>query len=383
MPTWTIGGDFVQFYIAGRILNEGEGDRLYDLKLQEKHFLELMPEESWLGLPFNYPPVIAVLFRPLARFSLLTATLVFLGITPLIYAAGMWVLISRFGWRQTGHRLLGVLGALSFAPFILYTWLGAQISVIGFCSVAVALSEEDRGRRFLSGMALSVCLYKPTLLLLVLPMLVITRRFSSLAGLMAGGVILALVSVVATGSQACVGFIERMMWWSRLSTLDSGPFNSFRYVDLRSFTLLLPIIYPLVSWLVLAVTSVVPGVLLFRAWLRSRSERREERFLLWAATLTWGLVLNVYTPFYDCILVIPACVMAASATRSAFGSLRYRWLGGMILVLYLAPWVSEICARAIRVQPYTLVLGAFGALTLVLLNDLRRGRGASLPQSAP
>ena len=173
------------------------------------------------------------------------------------------------------------------------------------------------------------------------------------------------------------------MWWSRLSALDSGPFNSFRYVDLRSFTLLLPIAYPLVSWLVLAVTFVVPGVVLLRAWLRFRSERRDERFLLWAATLTWGLVLNVYTPFYDCILVVPACILAAAATRSAFGSLRYRWLGGMILLLYLAPWVSEICARAIRVQPYTLVLAAFGALTLVLLNDLRKDPGASLPQSAP
>ena len=187
MPTWTIGGDFAQFYIAGRILNEHQGGRLYDPSLREDLYPELVPKDSSLRLPFNYPPFIAALFSPLARLSLLTATLVFLGITPLIYVAGMWMLISRFGWPETGHRLFGVLSALSFAPFILYTWLGAQISVIGFCAVAFTLCEEDRGRPFLAGMALSMCLYKPTLLLLLLPMLMVTRRFRLLAGFATGG----------------------------------------------------------------------------------------------------------------------------------------------------------------------------------------------------
>ena len=145
------------------ILNEGEGSRLYDLKLQEKHFLELMPGESWLRLPFNYPPFVALLFSPLARLPLMAATMVFLVITLLFFGLGAWLLAFRSGWSHRDQSLLAVSGAFSFVPFILYTWLGAQISVIGFCSVAVALCEEDRGRRFLSGMALSVCLYKPTL----------------------------------------------------------------------------------------------------------------------------------------------------------------------------------------------------------------------------
>ena len=376
MPTWRIGGDFVQFYIAGRILNEYQGNRLYDLSLQEDLFCELVPGETWLRLPFNYPPFIAVLFRPLARLPLMAATIVFLFITPLLFAAGVWLLVSRFGWPIKGQWFLGIAGALSFAPFLLYTWLGAQISVIGFCSIAVALCEEDRGRPFLSGMALSICLYKPPLLLLVLPMLVITRRFRVLAGFAAGGTVLALTSAAVAGPQACVGFVERMIWWSRLSTLDSGLFNPLRYVDLKSFLRLLPLRHPVASSLIIAILAVVPSIVLLRAWLRFRNERPEDRLLLWAATLTWGLVLNVYTPFYDCIQVVPACVLAASAARSAFSSLHYRGLGIMMLLLYLAPWGSEICARTLRLQPYTLVLAAFGALLLILVNDLYRGVGA-------
>ncbi len=380
-PTWIIGGDFVQFYVAGRILNEHQADRLYDLSLQEDLYKELVPGETWLRLPFNYPPFIAVLFRPFARLPLTAATVVFLFITPLLFGAGVWLLVSRFDWPVKGRWLLGVSGALSFAPFILYTWLGAQISVVGFCSVAVALYEEDRGRPFLGGIALSICLYKPTLLLLVLPMLMITRRFRVLAGFAAGGAVLALASAAVASPQACVGFVGRMMWWSRPSTLDSGLFNPVRYVDLKSFLRLLPSGHFLASSFTLAVLAVIPGSVLLRAWWRFRNRTREERHLLWAATLTWSLVLNVYTPFYDCIQVVPACVLAASAARSAFGSLRYRGLGIMMLLLYLAPWVSEICARVFRVQPYTLILAAFGTLLLMLVNDLHGGVGVPVSQS--
>ncbi len=378
MPAWTIGGDFAQFYIAGRILNEHEGRRLYDPSLRKGLYPELIPRGSSLGLPFNYPPFIAVLFRPLARLSLSAATLVFLGITPLIYAAGTWLLISRFGWPQTEHTLLGVLGALSFAPFIVYTWLGAQISVIGFCAIAFALCEEDRGRPFFAGIALSVCLYKPTLLLLLIPMLLVTRRFRFLGGFATGGALLALASVAAVGPEACAGFMERLTWWGRLSNLDSTPFMSLRYVDFRSFLRLVQLEHPLALVPAIALGAGLPGILLLRAWLRARNAARDARLLLWAATLTWGLVLNIYTPFYDCILVVAACVLASSAVRSAFGSIRYRCLGGMFYLLYLTPWFSEICARAIRVQPYTPVLAAFGALTLVLLDDWHKGVGPSL-----
>jgi len=51
-----------------------------------------------------------------------------------------------------------------------------------------------------------------------------------------------------------------------------------------------------------------------------------------------------------------------------------------MLLLYLAPWGSEICARGLRVQPYTLVLAAFGALLLILVNDLRKAVGAPVSQ---
>jgi len=93
MPTWTIGGDFVQFYVAGRILNEDQGRRLYDPSVRRELYPELVPRDSSLRLPFNYPPFIAGLSRPLARLSLPAATLVFLGIT----TPGLR------GWRMAAH----------------------------------------------------------------------------------------------------------------------------------------------------------------------------------------------------------------------------------------------------------------------------------------
>jgi len=60
-----------------------------------------------------------------------------------------------------------------FWPFMHFLHQRA-IAMIGFFALALAFREEVRKRPFVSGLALSICLYKPTLLLLFLPMLLIT-----------------------------------------------------------------------------------------------------------------------------------------------------------------------------------------------------------------
>lgn len=366
---WTVGGDFVELYTAGRVLNDGNEDRLYDLELEAQIYRELVPGATTLKRAFVYPPFVAALFWPLARLPFSRALLVFLTITPLMYLGALAMLNARFGPGARDQRALVLLAGLSFFPFLGYTWLGAQISVIGFGSVALALYEEDRGRPFWSGFALSLCLYKPSLLVLILPMLCLTRRFRHCVGFVAGACVLAFVSVLVAGVDGTVAFVDKLWGIVVRSTTPIGTFNPYRYVDLNAFFRLAPYGRTRGGYVLVGAISVTIAIALVRTWMRSRAAQRPEQLLLWAATLTWTLVLNIYTPFYDSILVVAAAILAVAAVRARAWNGWHR-LAPALLCVYLTPWIAEIAARTLRFQLYTVVLAAFGTL---LLFEAQRG----------
>jgi Glycosyltransferase family 87 len=362
--TWTVGGDFIEFYTAGRILNDHHDDRLYDLDLQLQVNREVVPGTTSLKLPFLYAPFVAGLFRPLAHLPFSRALVVFLVITPLLFLGALALLNDRFGSSAPDERALVLLAGLSFFPFLGYNWLGAQISVIGFGAVALALCEEDRGRPFRSGLALSLCLYKPSLLVLILPMLIVSARFRQFAGFLVGAGVLTIVCVMVAGSHSTLAFIERLGGVITQSTTSAGQYNLYRYVDLNAFFRLLPYGRSIGGYVLLAVLASAAAIALVRMWVHGRTADRPERLLVWAATLTWTLVLNIYTPFYDSILVVAAAILAVAAVR-ARGWVGWNRLAPALLCVYLAPWVAEISARALSVQLDTLVLGGFGTLLLL------------------
>ena len=361
---WKLGGDFVELYSAGRVLNEHNADRLYDLELEEQLYRELVPGATTLRRAFAYPPFLAIVFQPFAWLPFPRALVAFLIATPLVYLGALVLLNARFGPAAGDERALVLLAGLSFFPFLGYTWLGAQISVIGFASLALALVEEDRGRPFWSGLALSISLYKPSLLVLIVPMLIVTRSARQVAGLATGGAALAAICVTYTGVAATRAFADKLILTITSSVTATGLFNAHRYVDLNAFFRLLPYGRSPAAYAVLAAIATLAGAALVLVWHRSRNANRTERLLVWAATLTWSLVLNIYVPFYDTLLVVAAAVLAIAAVR-ARGWRGWNRLAPALLCVYVTPWIAEGVARTFRVQIYTLALGWFGTLLLL------------------
>lgn len=370
---WTVGGDFIEFYMAGRILNDHDGANLYDLSVQERVCREIVPDALSLPIPFLYPPFVATAFRPLAWLPFPAATFVFLLAMPLLYVAALAALLNQFGPRATPERAVVIVAALSFAPFAVYSWLGAQVSVVGFTAIALALREEDRGRGFTSGLALSLCAYKPTLLILVLPMLVVTGRFRQVAGFVLGAALLGMASVAAVGFEGVRDWFDKLTWMGAQATAEQARFvNAHRYVDLTSFFRLLG--YGR-SWLLTAIGVAASAVLVY-AWWRSRGAGRSVRLLVWAATLSSTLLLNVYSPAYDAILVVAAGLLAAEALRDRQAS--WPRLATMLVALYIAPWLAELATPHLRLQFHTIALVAFTALVLLEARRAEPGPSAAV-----
>ncbi|MFL6427709.1 MAG: hypothetical protein ACJ71S_05655 [Acidobacteriaceae bacterium] len=100
---------------------------------------------------------------------------------------------------------------------------------------------------------------------------------------------------------------------------------------------------------------------------KSAHSGRAAQWLAWAATLTWTLLLNVYVPIYDSVLVVTAIVLTLGALRDLAQSIAAEWTTLLAVMLLAVSWKTESFARFHGVQPLTLILAALGSLQLLFL----------------
>jgi hypothetical protein len=317
---------------------------------------------------------VGLFFRPFALLPYWVAYLLWVAITLALYAFGLTIVLSRFFPRKDPGRSLLFALAFSYCPFIVNTAVNGQLAAVGFLALALAMREDDLGHRLQSGLALSLCLYKPTLLVLLLPMLLVTRRWKTLAGFGAGAVALAFVTSAFEGFGIWPLFFNTISFFGKAAI--SGNSASIRipskYVDFTSFSSL---VHGGRSWPGLAIILICACCALFcLLWLGWKSPRMGRPFnsLLWAAILTWTLLLNVYVPIYDSILIVLSVVVTAGALSHLTGKPIRRWFYLIGVLILAGSWFTVGLAAATGVQLLTLLFLCLGILQLVALRKLAR-----------
>jgi hypothetical protein len=378
-----LGADFAGFYAAGTLLREYPPERLYDFELQDRLYHRTLPDAPpEERLPYVYPPFFTLPFRALAALPYPWAYAAWLTFSVGLTLAGLGLLRARLPDVPRANWSIAVLLALSFEPLVMECWLGGQTSPFGFFVFALALYWDDRGRPALAGLALALALYKPPLLLLVLPLLVVARRWRVVAGFAAGGLGLAGASLLAVGEGGCLAYFRLLTGFARLSMGNDPGFPRWKYVDLASFVRLLFGELSPAAWLPILAAVAIGLLFLARLWWRYRRLGPDGRKLAWAAALTATLVLNVYVGVYDTLLVVPAVLLTFDAVRDTVGGVP-PGLRVFLVLLYVVPWVSQHLAMAIGFQPYTLALAALGAYQVrVAISAPRRGDAAG-PDEEP
>jgi len=368
--------DFAGFYTAGRILNRYPPQRLYDLELQDRMFHELLPAlPPETKLPYVYPPFFALLFRPLALLPYARAALIWMLVSAGLYLGGFALIWRSRRAIPAGERSIALLLAVSFGPFV-ECWLSGQTSALGFAAVALALRCEALDRPFRAGLSLALCLYKPPLLVLVIPWLLIARRIRVLGGFATGSLFLAVVSLLVVGGRGCLAYADRLTTFTRIMRAPTTEFPNWKFVDLDHFlSLLLGGQSPLQrSVWILVVLAVLP--FLARLWWTIDPGGLERGRLVWSATLTWTLVLNVYIGTYDAVLAVPGVILTTDFLCQRAGGIAGALTPGfktLLALLYFVPWVSQFAALSLGLQPFTLILMALGTYQLILSYDCSVG----------
>ncbi len=350
-----VGGerDFVYFYSLGHLLNHYSPARLYDFALQQNIADAFQPEPLKGGYfgALAYPPYLAMFFQPFAMLPYWTACRLWLAISLALYVTGLCLLIRRFCDADILHRSLFLLFGLSFYPIIPWVLLGGQVSAVGFLAMALAVCWEASERHFLSGIALSICTYKPTLLILILPMLLVIRRPKTLAGFATGALTLVAVATLAAGPR---------IWMSYVAASSSFAATISHVLpvtlDVRALATAVPHAGLFTRGLFVCAGGLA-GACLAGTWWRARKySRHSPATLTWATTITWTLLLNVYVPIYDSLLVLVS-IIATAAILIRFAP---RVFFGLCLALLVSSCFSNWLSSRTGWQILTPVLAAIG-----------------------
>ena len=365
----TRGADYGEFYVVGMMLNEGQADRLYDLGYQDERLHQLLPSLATTEhLPFVYPPFLALLFRPLAYLPFVWSFATWVALVAATYSLAVALTLRSYGSFDSSMTRTAWLVALSFQPFAIECCLGGQISTLGCLVVAIALFLRRKGLDFSVGLALSLLLYKPTLLLLIIPMLCVGRCWRTLGGFATGALGLGGISWLVAGTSGCLDSLGLMIGYGRLGGSVGQGFKTIKYIDLTAMLTLLGFSRSIAR--LLAIGVGLPALLaLMGSWARDRGRVGD---LTWSATLCFTPILNLYAPVYDVVLIVPGLLLATdSLPRTESGNLpgKYRWL---LALVYLSSLVSQPSAIKLGFQPLTVALATMGSYFWLLSMALSR-----------
>jgi len=364
---WRAGQDFAAFYDAGTILNRGMAGQLYDLNLQTALYRELSPSAGATSL-FPNAPWFALLFRPFAFLSFRWAYAAWVCVSIALYLSGIALLWPAA--LDPAARRTAFLAAVSFHPFVLETLVSGQVTAVAFFCIAAATRLLRQGRSFAAGGLLSGCLYKPTMLVLILPMLVVSRRWKALAGIAAGALGLASISILCVAPSSLIFYWRLMGEYRAMTAAHQAAFLAWeKFIDGYHFFRLLPGGGSVAMMVVAAAIAGFLLSLLVPAWLQS-GRGPAFRNATWGATITFSLILNLHSQHYDAILLVIALLVSAeSLAHHPDATLRSAYFR-MCVLLWALPWVSQFVTRASHVQVFSLAIVLLGLLQIATVRRL-------------
>jgi hypothetical protein len=361
--------DFVYLYGDGEIARNYPSARIYDLKLQQQVFNSIYKPEDGVYGPSPYPPFIALFFKWFTYVSFRSAFFIWLFLSLCLYLSGIGAAAKAAFPSEPLKISLIFCFALAFNPFLFGTLFNGQLATIGVFAVGFALYEEQQGKQFASGIALALLVYKFTLLPFLLLMLLLTRRFRTLLGFASGAGILFLASTVLAGFQVWPAYL-RMVQSFRTAASLNGPYRTQLWVhlDLNTCAATVPGGRSAVGLTILTTICGLIAIDLAYLFWKSRSGGRPMQWLAWAAALTWTLLLNLYVPIYDSVLIVIAILLTLAALRDLEWNNAAEWSTFLAVIIFAVSWKTEAFAKAHGIQLLTVALLILGVMQLMLLH---------------
>jgi hypothetical protein len=328
------GTDFLHLYTIGTLAREHRGDRLYDMRAQAMMAPELVPgAERIIYLPL-YAPQVSLLFLPLAELPYGAALVAWLALTGMIYAGGCHAVWRRCRWLWSDGWTVVILAAGYPAFFHLIAW-GQNSAIALLCFVATFLALDEK-KPWLAGLALGLLVYKPSLLLGPVLVLLLAMDWRILAGAAMSAVGELSVGYLYYGVDVFRTYVQQTLHVGRLMPLlEPRPYQMH---SLRAFwAMLVP--SSTVSLTLYGISIVVVVIMTARIWRSGRPIELRYSALLFAAVL-----VSPHLTVYDLTVLAPSFLLLANWLVENWEDRKNWRLGTLLYFVFVLPLAGGLAA---------------------------------------
>lgn len=375
-----VGGDLLTWRVAGALVRDGQGSRLYDFALQSTYQQRAVAPGHLPGLiPFTMPPFVALVFWP---WSFLPAGLAFALWSALSLA--LLALAVRLGMASQGFDrsawLFGIISALSFFPVLegLMAGNSSAVSLFLFTLIFLALKRRQDG---LAGALLGFELIKPQLVPALLVVLIWKRRWRAVLGFGAVAAGWGILSVAFVDWQSPIAFLHTLPLLTRPAFVPGFP------TELPSsiYALLLVPLGPARFGIAMTLGSVAAAslvVALLRAWSGGWRPESAEFDLRFAFTLVITCLPPQYLELHDCTILILAAILLAGSRVKTEDSDGRGTLRVVFAVVWVTCWIGPLLTPIIWIPLVPLALLMLGGTIWLLFPRHAPTEAESTPSGA-
>lgn len=291
--------DFVNFYAGAAIVREGNGAQLYQREKQDHALESILGKKSTQY--YLHPAFEAAALAPMTRLGIERAFVLWtvfnvtlLGLLPLVLMQCIPLVSRRPYVGLTGFCFLPALTALTLG----------QDSIVLLFVLSLSYMLMHRGRQAVSGLVLALALIKFQYLLILVPLLLLSRKLRVVGGFVAGCVGLAVVSCMVTGWRGLLEYSRFLRSFNANS--GYGGLNTVLMVNLRGFLAGM-------GWTSHSrVYALVGGAILFGLGMACSRGRHRERNggLIFAIYTAIALVAVPYAHFPDMTVLLLSVLLA-------------------------------------------------------------------------
>jgi Glycosyltransferase family 87 len=346
--------DFISFYTAGKILQQGAAERLYDLKLQYDIQREYAPTVNIRAgaLPYVRPAFEAWLFVPFARLHYQTAFLLWDFVSIILLIAITVLARSQIPGLQQIPFILLISCVLSYFPVFIMLLQGqdsALLLLVFFLAyLALRAGNETRG-----GMLLGLGTFKfPLVIPFMIPFL-LAKRVRLLTGFFLTSLLLLGISAFTTGLRSFSTYPNFLLSIDQLARGVNDPRAMPNIRGLVSVVLGSHVSLTTLNCVVVVVSLFVVG------WLAAKHRLFvPDGGRLFALAFSLNLVVTILVSYhahvFDLVLLLPFLAIST---------------GRLLSPNELAPWSQQLLSTAVGLvlfSPLYFVLSLLSRYTTVL-----------------
>lgn len=337
--------DFASFYTAGKLVQRGRASEMYSVRAQWDLQQEFAADAKLRRSPLRYAhlPYEALVFLPFTYFSYPVANWLWLGFKICILLAIPFLTRPFVLGEELFPPVAAVALSIGTFPIAIDLVLGQDAILLTLC-IALTFRALRRRMDFRSGLFLALGLFKFHLIVPVVLVFLLKRKWRVVSGFAAGGTALLVASLALVGWTTLIGYPKYL--WELNALPNIGVPTPDAMPNLRS-----PLT-ALIGWLG-SPALVVPLFLvlgLFGAGFAASLWRSDTDERITSAGFSLCLVTTIFTSYYAypqdmAWLLLPVWVLGSTFSRGRDlpMSSRAMFIAGTALLLF-SPllWFLEI-----------------------------------------